>query len=145
MTNSTNYLKPFFFVGLFEAQGGLYFRRLKTKKTPFLRIQLPPTNDNQAMLELIDKSLKLEGFINFTKPTKRNPSKVFWQSTKISISTVLAIFEEYPALTDKTKKNLLILKNLPANLRTRIKNKQIICPMKNGCIPSILGLGLVDF
>lgn len=122
MTNSTNYLKPFF-VGLFEAQGGLYFRRLKTKKTPFFRIQLPPTNDNQAMLELIDKSLKLKGFINFTKPTKRNPSKVFWQSTKRSISTALAIFEEYPALTDKTKKKFVTLTKSAGKLKNSDQDK----------------------
>jgi hypothetical protein len=74
----------------------VYFRKLKTAQSPFLRIRLPPTKDNQAMLELLDKHLKLGGFIYYTKPTKGNPSKVFWQSTKISMDKVYAIFEKYP-------------------------------------------------
>ena len=99
---STNYLEPFF-VGLFEAQGKLYFRKLATSKTPFLRIKLPPTKENKAMLELLNTRLELHGFVHITKSTKGSPSKVMWQSNKKSIHKVCAIFEQYPPLTSETK------------------------------------------
>lgn len=68
------------------------------------------------MLELLDKRLKLGGFINFTKSTKGNPSKVFWQSTKASINKVLAIFEKYPALTCKTEHPFVNLRKFASKL-----------------------------
>ena len=44
---TTCYLEPFF-VGLFEAQGRLYFRKLATTQSPYLRVILPPTKENEA-------------------------------------------------------------------------------------------------
>ena len=113
---TTNYLEPFF-VGLFEAQGKLYFRKLATSKTPFLRIKLPPTKENKAMLELLNTRLELHGFVHITKSTKGNPSKVMWQSNKRSIHRAYGIFEQYPPLTSETK-------NIYANLHPRSSKKQ---------------------
>jgi hypothetical protein len=100
--NNPQYLNPFF-VGLFEAKGGIYFRKVGVKSSRFFLIKLELQPENKKMLECMNKHLELKASIYESKPTKKNLSKIIMcGNSKYTIGKLLTILQQYPPLDTKS-------------------------------------------
>lgn len=123
--NHAQYLNPFF-VGLFEAKGGIYFHKVGVKSSRFFFIKLELRPENRIMLECINKHLELKASIFESKPTKKNVSKIIMHgSSKYTMDKLLSILEQFPPLDTKSAlfKRLLEPAVFSRNKETHSKGK----------------------
>lgn len=126
--NNPDYLKPFF-IGLLEAKGGIYFRKVGVNSSRFFLIQLELQPENKIMLECINKYLELKASIYERQPTnKKNlPKIVMYGSSKHTMGKLLSILQECPLLDTTTTvfKRLFILPLQELHSRDKSKNQSL--------------------
>jgi LAGLIDADG endonuclease len=96
-----HYLAPFF-LGLFEAGGGIYFNKSGGKYCAYFLLKLEPHPENKTMLECINKYLQLKASIHHQKATKKNLAKLVMRGgSKHTMCHLFCIVEKYGLLTSK--------------------------------------------